>query len=270
MPEILNNPWFVSIVCGLIATAIGFGASRLLDNIYNQRLENRIKSANDFTISQFEVYLVNSSNPSYEILVALRCNAARRFNVGVDKLFSVGACIEAVVSGIVSNVYLNADQQKTHLANVSTILSMCEKNYTDDHPRPIPRTALPVTIGVFVAAICVFYLESSVLTTHYRPEKLIVYAVLIAFLYSTVVYITLYLCSVSLFRRKERLYNDTLKRQKPQTLSARESDAGRDDHVQQTHKPTPPASDGEDAPITVCTAPQAGKEDGQETSPEGK
>ena len=211
MPEILNNPWFVSIVCGLIATAIGFGSSRLLDNLFNKSLASRIKSANDLMISQFEVYLVNNSDPSYEILDALRCNAARRFNVSVDELFSVGACVEAVVSGIISNVYLNADQQKSHLANVSAILPMCKKTYADDHQRSIPRTALPASIGVFAASLCLLYIEYPFFSEHYEPKKFIIYAILCALLYSVLVFFMINSSSFKAFKRKERLYNDTLK-----------------------------------------------------------
>lgn len=231
MPEFLNNPWVISIVCGLIATAIGFGASRLLDNLHNKRLASRIKNANDFTISQYEVYLVNSSNPSYEILVALRCNAARKYNVSADKLLSVGACIEAVVSGIISNIYLNADQQKNHLANVTTILSMCKKSYTDDHQISIPRTALPASLGTFVTFLCFWYAQSSRLAKYYEPRTLIAYAILSSLVYSVFVFYITYRCSVRLFRREERLYNNTLERQE------RESNARRrtvtDNHPQE-------------------------------------
>lgn len=231
MPEFLNNPWVVSIVCGLIATAIGFGASRLLDNLYNKRLASRIKSANDFTISQYEVYLVNSSKPSYEILVALRCNAARKFNVSVDKLLSVGACIEAVVSGIISNVYLNADQQKTHLANVSTILSMCKKSYTDDHQKSISRIALPASLGTFVTILCFWYAQSTLWAEYYEPRTLIIYAVLSSLIYSVCVFFIIYHHSVKSFRREERLYNDTLERQERESNARRRTDT--DNHLQE-------------------------------------
>lgn len=269
MPEFLNNPWVVSIVCGLIATAIGFGASRLLDNLYNKRLASRIKSANDFTISQYEVYLVNNSKPLYEILVALRCNAARKFNVSADELLSVGACIEAVVSGIISNVYLNADQQKTHLANVSTILSVCKKSYVDDHPRRIPRTALPVSIGVFVTTLCAMSLESSFIAISHKPRSWM-FLVFGALFYSAFTFFMIYYSSVKSFRRKERLYNDTLKSKESQILSAREPDVGKDNHTQQTSMPAPFASNVEDTHIIACSALPTGKEDCQATPPEGE
>lgn len=258
MPEFLNNPWFVSIVCGLIAAAIGFGASRAFDNLYNKRLASRIKSANDLTISQFEVYLVNSSKPSYEVLNALRCNAARRFNVSVDKLFSVGACIEAVVSGIISNVYLNTDQQRTHLTNVSAILSMCTKSYADDHPRHIPPIALPASIGFFVTILCLFYLDPPFSIDFYGPKMWII-GVLFALIYALFIFFAIYLLSTISFMREARLYNEAIKRQESESNAGQR--AASTDTSPQEFPQSVSATQGESDGTSV---------DGPETPPDGK
>lgn len=152
MKNLLNNSWFVNIACSLIVGFITFIGSTFVKII---RHHHKIADANRLVVDQLRTFIVNSEEvPHIDIILSLRRSAARKYNLKPEELLDPISYLEDVISEMVGNVYLSAEDQRQYLVLINTSIQKEKIKLENTLNEPDKNTKKHMAMELAISFFC--------------------------------------------------------------------------------------------------------------------
>lgn len=121
MFEILNNPWVIGIIGGIISGLVVFFVTNLILARKNRKKQiEHIHNANQHLLNTLRPFVIETETFSSEIANAIIASTARIYRVEVDKLYTEKMIYEDLICEIAGNSYVSTEKKSditTKIAN---------------------------------------------------------------------------------------------------------------------------------------------------------
>jgi len=126
--DILENPWFIGIVGGIISgTFVAFITRHLFSRREKKEYRQRVETANNEIIYAVRPSIAEKMLPSRSILDSLITATAKKYAVTKSDLYSLAGLSNELIKEIMANTFL-ASQQKIEFCELISSLKQIEKN----------------------------------------------------------------------------------------------------------------------------------------------
>lgn len=112
LENIFSNEWFTGIVCGIISGVIVYWiTTRVYSRKQDKEYRQRVKAANNEILYTIRPLIVNRTLPSENVWLSLIQATSRKYQVGVDDLYSVISMRNDLVKEVLDNPFLDTKQK---------------------------------------------------------------------------------------------------------------------------------------------------------------
>ena len=113
--SIFSNEWFTGIVCGIISGIVVYWiTTRAYSRKQSKEYWQRVKAANNEILYTMRPLVVSRSLPSESVWLSLIQATSRKYQVGIDDLFTVNAIRNDLVKEVLDNAFLDSRQKKEY------------------------------------------------------------------------------------------------------------------------------------------------------------
>lgn len=117
--KIIQNPWFVGIVGGIISSLVVFLiTNKFFSGKSKKEFLLSVNKANEEIINELKPYITDIGLPDVSILNALCNSTARKYNVPFDSLNPVNIICEDLIKEINDNVFINDSQKESYMSRL--------------------------------------------------------------------------------------------------------------------------------------------------------
>ncbi len=122
MEEVLNNPWVVGIVGGMISGLAVFLLSNLIITRRDRReMRQQIRLANSEVIHSTRTFIVDKVLFDAEWLNSILSSTARKYGVGKKDLYDLAGLSDDIITEIMNNPFLSPRQKAEYCEFVSRL-----------------------------------------------------------------------------------------------------------------------------------------------------
>lgn len=139
--SIFSNEWFTGIVCGIISGIVVYWiTTRVYSRKQDKEYQQRVKAANNEILYTVRPLIVNHSLPSGNVWLSLIQATSRKYQVGLDDLYSVGSMRNDLIKEVLDNPFLDTKQKKeyTNLLESFDIL-IHKEDISDDVAKEVEK-----------------------------------------------------------------------------------------------------------------------------------
>ena len=113
--SIFSNEWFTGIVCGIISGVVVYWiTTRAYTRKQSKEYRQRVNAANNEILYTIRPLVVSRSLPSESVWLSLIQSTSRKYQVGIDDLFTVSSIRNDLVKEVLDNAFLDARQKKEY------------------------------------------------------------------------------------------------------------------------------------------------------------
>lgn len=110
--SIFSNEWFTGIVCGIISGVVVYWiTTRVYSRKQDKEYHQRVKAANNEILYTIRPLIVNRTLPSGSVWLSLIQATSRKYQVGVDDLYTVRSMRNDLVKEVLDNPFLDTKQK---------------------------------------------------------------------------------------------------------------------------------------------------------------
>lgn len=110
--SIFSNEWFTGIVCGIISGIVVYWiTTRVYSRKQDKEYWQRVKAANNEILYTIRPLIVNRILPSENVWLSLIQATSRKYQVGVDDLYSVISMRNDLIKEVLDNPFLDTKQK---------------------------------------------------------------------------------------------------------------------------------------------------------------
>lgn len=113
--NVFSNEWFIGIVCGIISGIVVYWiTTRVYTRKQDKEYQQKVKAANNEILYTIRPLIVNRTLPSGKVWLSLIQATSRKYQVGLDDLYTVGSMRNDLIKEVLDNPFLGTKQKEEY------------------------------------------------------------------------------------------------------------------------------------------------------------